>query len=254
MFSATLLMIVNGLLGILLFLFYLVYREKWGAGSHPEKYYAIFSFLQFLVMILITPALVGGTIAGERESGRLDVLMTGPMPTWRIVTGKYVSVMEQILLLHVSTLPFLAVALPGSGMGAARAAVLMLFTFGMCLFIASVSLLLSALCRRASTGVTVSYAAALLLSVGTLLLAPWGSSRGTPVTLLLNPFTDLGWLLRVQTGRDSLLAEALQLLPMSVHGDYSDAFFYLSIAVKALATGFCLVGARLFLDSRRRGI
>jgi ABC-type transport system involved in multi-copper enzyme maturation permease subunit len=95
--------VLAGLLGIL--------EEQPLPHSQQARFAASFfhSFLvfQFAVLLLVTPALMGGVIAGEREKGTLGSLMTTALSDREIVCGKLFSRLAYLLLLLMAGMPIL---------------------------------------------------------------------------------------------------------------------------------------------------
>jgi len=98
-----LLRLVSGCAILSLFLTYAATQEtiEWGA----ETVGAILVLMQVALLVLITPSLAAGLIAGERESGGWALLMTTPLSVLRIVWGKLLSVTLTLLLVLCATLP-----------------------------------------------------------------------------------------------------------------------------------------------------
>ena len=58
-----------------------------------------------LLMILLAASLTMRSWSEERRSGTVELLLTSPVPTWRLVTGKYIAVMGIMLVVLLLTLP-----------------------------------------------------------------------------------------------------------------------------------------------------
>jgi ABC-2 type transport system permease protein len=69
----------------------------------PEGYIAteFFSVVGPLLFFAYTIAIAGSATAGEEEKGTIDLLMALPVPRWRVVLEKYVSVVVGTVLLGV---------------------------------------------------------------------------------------------------------------------------------------------------------
>ncbi len=66
-----------------------------------RSYFAVFPYL----LIFIIPALVMGSIAGERQSGTLEILFTLPVSVSEIVLGKYAALLFESSILLALTIP-----------------------------------------------------------------------------------------------------------------------------------------------------
>ncbi len=61
--------------------------------------------LQVALIVLMTPGLAGGMIAGEIEGGGWNLLRVTPISAGKILRGKLISVCITLLLLLCATLP-----------------------------------------------------------------------------------------------------------------------------------------------------
>ncbi|MCA9248027.1 MAG: ABC transporter permease [Planctomycetales bacterium] len=73
----------------------------WGV----ETIGGILVIMQGALITLVTPSLAAGLISGEHESGGWNLLRMTPITTWRVVTGKLLSVLWILLLILAATLP-----------------------------------------------------------------------------------------------------------------------------------------------------
>ncbi len=147
---------------------------------------ALFSSVVYFVLLLsslISPALSGNAINGEREGGTLATIQVTAITTGQIVIGKWLAAWLASLALLVVTLPFLAIAV---GIGAVSAATvassLAILTAELGVF-AALGVGLSGLIRKPLFSVVVSYLVVAALSIGTLIaFAIGGAVTQTTVT------------------------------------------------------------------------
>ena len=137
-----------------------------------EMGYAFFSaFGMFCILTLaaIGPMLTATCISSERLGKTLPILLTTPLSTWSIVSGKLSSRLLVAFTLLGLSLPLLAVVrlLGGVELGQMSAAVAL--AAATVTFTASVGLVFSSLVTRPYSAVLLSYAALLLF----YLLLPW---------------------------------------------------------------------------------
>ena len=66
--------------------------------------YAAMLVIQFAMILLITPAMTAGSIAGERERQTLDMLLVTNTGSLRIVAGKLLESLGYVALLLVAAL------------------------------------------------------------------------------------------------------------------------------------------------------
>ena len=100
------------LYGVLIFLFGL--GMAFGQFANPSisiyvmrqgmQAYAGMLAIQFALILLITPAMTAGSIAGERERQTLDMLLVTNTGSLRIVAGKLLESLGYVALLLVAAL------------------------------------------------------------------------------------------------------------------------------------------------------
>ena len=73
--------------------------------------YAAMLAIQFAMILLITPAMTAGSIAGERERQTLDMLLVTNTGSLRIVAGKLLESLGYVALLLVAALPTMCLTL-----------------------------------------------------------------------------------------------------------------------------------------------
>ena len=161
--------------------------ETWGAATIG----GILVFLQVALLVLITPSLAAGLISGERESGGWQLLITTPLPVFRIVWGKLLSVILPLLLVLCATLPGYVVMVyiePGLRFQVERVVVCLAATAVFCMLLSAAA---GSLFRRTAPATAAAYTIMLAVCAGPLLVwmgrdAPFG--RGTVESaLIINP-------------------------------------------------------------------
>ncbi len=106
-------------------------------------------WFQFFAAQLVALVLLSTTISDEVRGRTLGVLLTTPLSGAQVVLNKFFSRMVQILLLVATSLPLLAVVRVLGGIPWNYLLVSLGVTAATVIFVGAVSLLFSALCRRA---------------------------------------------------------------------------------------------------------
>lgn len=75
-------------------------------GLYPNMAAAVAAMMVLLV-VLLGPAVSAGAICTDRETGVWDLLRVTPIPSWRIVSGKFQAAIIPLLLLILAALPAL---------------------------------------------------------------------------------------------------------------------------------------------------
>ncbi|MFC4053857.1 ABC transporter permease [Actinomadura syzygii] len=160
--------IVNGL--GLLFRFAL---EAGGTSDFGSEGVPMFGgvLLGVLVLtLLVTPALSGQSINGDRERGTLAALQVTRLTPGDIALGKFAAAWGTGLLTLLLTLPCVLWPVLEGAVGAGRAAVVLAVMALLIGVVCAVSLAWSALVARSVTSVLLSYVTVFALLVGTPLL------------------------------------------------------------------------------------
>lgn len=193
--------------------------------------------LQFVLLVLVAPAMTAGSIAGERERQTLDLLRVTQTSSFSIVIGKLLESYGFLCLLILTSMPMLSLILLTGGIGLGQIAVGLLFLFVVALAVLSVGLFCSALFKRTVTATVVSYLAVFALGVVTLIPLVWDvrilgelytmtSNQSmalthvdyVPLAFVLNPGLGLLALLESQTGMVfSLIASYSHTLNVTQH-------------------------------------
>lgn len=165
---------------IVLGIFSLFYSALGGSGSYygssysrpvPQgsdlaaSLYTVLVVLVFGVIVLMSPAMCAGAIAGERERQTLDLLLCSPLSARRIVTGKMLSNLAFILFLLMLTLPLFAMVYLFGGSSFGDIVVLFLYLAICAYACTSVAIFFSALLKRSSLATILTYVALFLFVV-----------------------------------------------------------------------------------------
>ena len=132
----------------------------------------VFSTIVFFVLLLATlvsPALSGNAINGEREAGTLATTQVTLVSTAQLVVGKWIAAWLTALAFLAASLPFLVFAV---ALGQVSAGTIAISTLVLALelgVIAAIGVGLSGLLTRPLFSVTVTYLVVAALSVGTLI-------------------------------------------------------------------------------------
>ena len=142
------------------------------SGAWQTSGGTLFSSVVYFVLLLaslISPALSGNAINGEREGGTLATIQVTSITTGQIVVGKWLAAWVTSLALLVVTLPFLAIAV---GIGDVSA-VTVVSSLGILTaelgVLAAIGVGLSGLIRKPLFSVVVTYLTTAALTLGTLI-------------------------------------------------------------------------------------
>ncbi|MBA4015931.1 MAG: hypothetical protein C0483_01955 [Pirellula sp.] len=145
-------------------------------GSSPLKdqaefayaYFIAFTWIQLLAVVMMTPAMLAGTIASEHERRTIDYLLTTPLNDWEIALGKFTARFGAVAYQLAVGWPILAIFMTLGGVGPDQLAM----SFGTALLTlmstASMSLAISARAKKARESITRTY----LVLIALLLIPP----------------------------------------------------------------------------------
>ncbi len=161
-----------------------------------RELYVTFFATELVLVVLICPVLLCGAIADETADRTIEVLLTLPVGRTAIVASKFASRMSYVLLLLAASLPAMAVCLFFGGVGPAEVAISILMVVGIAGWVSALTLIFSALVRRAFVAALLTYAAAFGWSVGLMVVGAVSMIVGmVPMSacVLLSPPFYLAW-------------------------------------------------------------
>jgi ABC-2 type transport system permease protein len=184
------------IVSVLLMLLVALSVSQWvaeGARMIPDMITAV-SALAIVLVLLVGPAITGGAICSDRESGVWELVRTTRLSSLRIVSGKFQSSIIPLLLLALATAPALLVTLyfDSEHLSEHWANVLrVLAVMGMTVaFVSTAGVFFSSIFSRTSAATAATYALLIAMGLGSMmvLLDREGfSERLVRTVFLLNP-------------------------------------------------------------------
>jgi ABC-type transport system involved in multi-copper enzyme maturation permease subunit len=166
------------LYGLLLLAF--VYFTSFNAFGQPSftigelrrsvEGYVYLLVIQFGLLVLVAPAMMAGSIAGERERQTLDLLHVTNVSSFSIVVGKLMESFGFLCLLIVSSLPMMGLILLTGGVDLLQLLTGVLFLLLVTLAALSVGLTASVFLRRTVAATVVAYL--MIFAIGAITAAP----------------------------------------------------------------------------------
>lgn len=161
------------LLGVFMFLVLLVTvllvlaTNAWDDGGGGT--FSTIIFFVLLLATLVSPALSGNAINGERDTGTLATTQVTLVTTGQIIVGKWLAAWITALGFLVGALPFLIFAVALGKVSAATIAVSVLVLAVELAVVAAIGVGLSGVITRPLFSIVVTYLVIAALSVGTLI-------------------------------------------------------------------------------------
>ena len=142
--------------------------------------YQILLIVQFILIILVAPAMTSGAIAGERERQTLELLLVTNTRSFRIVWGKAMESFAMLALLIVCGFPVMCMTMIAGAVTILQILAGELFLLAMAFAAVCVGVLSSALARSTVGSSILSYV--ILLSIGLLTTLPLLADVGKELT------------------------------------------------------------------------
>lgn len=173
-------------------------------------FYQWFAFVQLLAVTLLTPAMVAGTIATEREGKTIEYLFASDLSDSEIVLGKLATRLAQLVSYLLVALPVVALATLFGGISGNRLVQAFAVSGSMLCSTAGLSLAMSVRARRARDAVVGTYLTLLALLIVPLLFRELMAVFSRTVG---GPFEFFQWLFEL-----SLTAHPYVLLMQDLSG------------------------------------
>jgi ABC-type transport system involved in multi-copper enzyme maturation permease subunit len=141
-----------------------------------------------IVLTILVPILLHGSIAGERERGSWEMLLVAPINSAQIVFGKFMGVVSPIVIITAAFGFAIVVATyPNDDrLFSAPIAVLLVFSFGLCL--AAFTLLVSAWSSRSMAALGTVFGSLFFLMLAFPMLVATSDRTAEEMALYLNPY------------------------------------------------------------------
>lgn len=147
----------------------------------------------FLLLTMLTPALVAGTVTEEKTRGTLEPLLTTELTPVTILAGKWLARALQVTLVGLTVVPALALTGPFGGVTPIYLALVAALTAGLAVGLGAVGLLASALSRSTRDAVIFTYVLILVTLVAPIYGAPWSASALAPTHVLAPAEDEPDW-------------------------------------------------------------
>jgi ABC-type transport system involved in multi-copper enzyme maturation permease subunit len=161
------------------------------------------------VAVLMVPAVLAGSLAGERERGVLQLLLTTAVTPREIVVGRLVGKLSQVGMVLLAGVPLVAILAPWNGLSIGAVAAFILLLAAVAIGEGGMSVLASIVSRRGRDALFAVYVCVLLLY-----LSPFLDRLGLPSSsvswlMAINPFFSMARLIDYQDVTPALLTSAI---------------------------------------------
>ncbi len=217
--------------------------------------YILVACIEFVMILLIVPALTAGSISGERERQTLNLLLTTRMTPMDIVIGKLMTGLSTMILLIVSSFPILALVFIYGGVTVKDIVLLLLSFISTAVLSGSIGICCSSMFRKTTIATVASYCAMAILVLGTAAVVRFSGSSGFSYLawlLLLNPGVPFGAAMGEQLGNVRRISILQTWTGSSLQRLTAGDWLLLGIIVQLLLAGACLWAAVNQVNPRRK--
>ena len=138
-------------------------------------------------VMILSPAVLAGSLAGEKERGSIGLLLTTRVNALDIILGRLSGRLSQVLMIELAAVPCLLLLATYAGMGPAVTLSLLALPLAVSFGGGGIALAASALSRRGRDALLFVYLLYVLF-----LMSPMAASFGAEWVGLINPFVALG--------------------------------------------------------------
>lgn len=269
-----LILIFNGLLALISFLILndMIEQSQYSgvmAYDGLVNMYSIMSYIEFGMFMLVIPSSTSGSISGERERKTLDILLSSKMNPYSIVIGKLMASLNMVMLLAISSLPVLSIVFLFGGITVMDLVVMLITLMISGIFVGSIGILFSAVCKKTTTATILSYSSILVLIAGTYILnylmyhlteakEHVDGVQRLIYTFLVNPAVTYSTVVSTQVANQDILERLyLEFAPGMIHGRVIQNWIPFSLVIQ-LGIAFGLIGVAGWilnpLHKRSRGL
>lgn len=132
--------------------------------------FPVLACVQCGIIIIIVPILTAASISGERERQTLDVMLTTPVSSFSIVTGKLFSAIANVLMYVISSIPIMSIAFVLGGLNWFALIGFVFVMLYIAFYVGSIGVFCSSLVKRTIASVVLTILFIAIIFAGTLVL------------------------------------------------------------------------------------
>ncbi len=223
--------------------------------------YMAVAAMQYIMVLFMVPIFTADTIAGERERGTFDMLLTTRLTAAEIFAEKLASAYVSIAVIIISGLPAMLIPLMFGGVHIQSAVFAMLIILIEAFELMAIGMLTSSFSKTTVQSIALSYALIGVLTAGPLLICgitgmfSEDGGNGFIYLTVIDPLLPLAAVLSEQTGEGTeLLREVYGLL----NGEPGQLFLkysaFTGILLQTLISICCIFAAVIHIMPHRNRI
>ena len=226
-------------------------------GAFLRIYVAVIA-VQYILLMFMVPVFTADAIAGERERGTFDLLLTTRLSAAEIVAEKLISSYIGIAVIVISGLPAMLVPLMFGGVHIQSTIFVMLIMLIEALELMSIGMLTSSFSKSTVQSIALSYALIAALTIGPLLLsgiAGMFSEEGNNSLVYLtavDPLLPVAAVLSEHIGEGTeLLGELYKLMNAAPDAAFLDNAAFIGLMTQTAISICCIFMAIIHIMPHR---
>lgn len=147
------------------------------------------------IVALVVPILTAGSIAGEKERQTFDILLTTPLSPMKIIFGKTLTCVAQVMFYVVGSIPIMAISFTYGGLSWGVLVLFLLLTLVYAFYLGAIGIFCSTISRKTIACVILAfvfYIATQFITFMPILMfgifSEFEYVWETPLLVLFNPF------------------------------------------------------------------
>ncbi len=172
--------------------------NPYALGQMGTYLYTLFSQLQLVLVMFITPAFTSTSINGEKERQTFDLLLCSRLSSFALVSGKLVAGLMNALLLIAASIPLFSLVFFFGGISPVQLLQAMLLFIITAMMVGTCGLLFSSILTRPAASTAITYATGLIWLVTPIILyfiaqlsRNFGNGNQPPLIFIWNPIIAL---------------------------------------------------------------
>jgi ABC-type Na+ efflux pump permease subunit len=154
-------------------------------------FFLIMALWAVMLAVLIVPGTTSGTLARERETRSLPLLLGTPLSTFSVVAGKLIAAASYVLLVIAAAIPLFAMVVMFGGVPPRQVVAVVIILLATTFAFTAMGVFVSAMAKNGLVACLISYAAALLVTVASyavyLASSPLSKAVNTKYALYFSP-------------------------------------------------------------------
>jgi len=167
--TSILLMVYLLIMSLIVTVFFLTNQNNFNPKVAVNIYHVI-ATAQFIILMMMLPAISAVSVSGERERQTLDLMLCTDISPWQIVFGKIFSSLSFILLIVIATLPFMGIVFLYGGVSILEILAIILYFMVSAFMVSTIGFYFSVRFKKSITAIIMTYLATSFLYVGTFIM------------------------------------------------------------------------------------